>query len=67
MEISAHFSDIQISISEEIKKAKYNIFVAVAWITDKSLWTILEKKAEEGVVVQVILVPDEIKTIKLTL
>lgn len=60
MEISAHFSDIQTNISEEIKKAKYNIFVAVAWITDKSLWTILEKKAEEGVVVQVILVPDEI-------
>jgi phosphatidylserine/phosphatidylglycerophosphate/cardiolipin synthase-like enzyme len=60
MEISAHFSDIQTNISEEIKKAKYNIFVAVAWITDKSLWTILEKKAEEGVIVQVILVPDEI-------
>lgn len=60
MGISAYFSDIQTNISEEIKKAKYNIFVAVAWITDKSLWTILEKKAEEGVVVQVILVPDEI-------
>ena len=60
MEITAHFSDIQSNISVEIKKAKYNIFVAVAWITDKSLWTILEKKAEEGVVVQVILVPDEI-------
>ena len=60
MEISAYFSDIQANISEEIKKAKYNIFVAVAWITDKSLWIILEKKAEEGVVVQVILVPDEI-------
>ena len=60
MEISAHFSNIQANISEEIKKAKYNIFVAVAWITDKSLWTILEQKADEGVVVQVILVPDEI-------
>lgn len=44
MEISVHFSDIQANISEEIKKAKYNIFVAVAWITDKSLWAILEKK-----------------------
>jgi PLD-like domain len=60
MEISAYFSDIQKNISEEVKKAKYNIFVAVAWITDNSLWTILEKKAEDGVVVQVILVPDEI-------
>jgi phosphatidylserine/phosphatidylglycerophosphate/cardiolipin synthase-like enzyme len=60
MEIVAYFSDIQTSISDEIKKAKYNIFVAVAWITDKSLWTILETKAKEGVVVQVILVPDEI-------
>jgi phosphatidylserine/phosphatidylglycerophosphate/cardiolipin synthase-like enzyme len=60
MEISAHFSDIQMNISEEIKKAKYNIFVAVAWITDESLWTILQEKANEGVVVQVILIPDEI-------
>lgn len=60
MEITAHFSEILSNISEEIKKAKYNIFVAVAWITDKTLWTILEKKAQEGVVVQVILVPDEI-------
>lgn len=60
MELAAHFSDIQTNILDEIKKAKYNIFVAVAWITDKSLWTILEKKAEEGVVVQVILVPDVI-------
>lgn len=60
MEISAHFSNIQKHISEEIKNAKYNIFVAVAWITDKSLWTILEERAKEGVVVQVILVPDEI-------
>jgi phosphatidylserine/phosphatidylglycerophosphate/cardiolipin synthase-like enzyme len=60
MEISAHFSEIQINISEEIKKAKYNIFVAVAWITDKSLWSLLEQKAEAGVVVQVVLVPDDI-------
>ncbi len=60
MEISAHFSEIQTTISEEIKKAKFNIFVAVAWITDKSLWTILEKKAKKGVTVEVILVPDEI-------
>jgi phosphatidylserine/phosphatidylglycerophosphate/cardiolipin synthase-like enzyme len=60
METLAYFSDIQENISEEIKKAKYNIFVAVAWITDKSLWTILKNKVDEGLVVQVILVPDEI-------
>ena len=50
MEASAYFSDIQASISEEIEKAKYNIFVAVAWITDKTLWTILETKASVGVI-----------------
>jgi phosphatidylserine/phosphatidylglycerophosphate/cardiolipin synthase-like enzyme len=60
MIIEAHFSDIQQKISEELNKAKYNVFVAVAWITDKSLWQILEKKAEDGVTVQVILVPDDI-------
>ena len=60
MNISAHFSNIQAKIAEEIGHAKYNIFVAVAWITDKSLWTILEQKAEEGVLVQVVLILDEI-------
>jgi hypothetical protein len=60
MQVSAHFSDIQTRISEEISIGKYQIFVAVAWITDKSLWAILTKKSKEGLNVQVILVPDKI-------
>jgi phosphatidylserine/phosphatidylglycerophosphate/cardiolipin synthase-like enzyme len=60
MIISAHFTEIQLNIIQNLKKAKFDIFVAVAWITDKSMWQILEEKAKSGVVVQVILVPDEI-------
>lgn len=60
MELTAHFTDIQDKISSELSKAKYNIFVAVAWITDKSLWDILLKKSRDGVVVQIILINDDI-------
>jgi phosphatidylserine/phosphatidylglycerophosphate/cardiolipin synthase-like enzyme len=60
MELTAHFTDIQEKIASELSKAKYNIFVAVAWITDKSLWDILMKKSRDGVVVQIILINDDI-------
>jgi phosphatidylserine/phosphatidylglycerophosphate/cardiolipin synthase-like enzyme len=59
MKISAHFSDIQSCITQELNEAQIYIVVAVAWITDKSLWNILIKKALEGVNVEVILVQDE--------
>ena len=60
MELTAHFTDIQEKIATELSKAKYNIFVAVAWITDKALWDILIKKSKDGVVVQIILINDDI-------
>jgi phosphatidylserine/phosphatidylglycerophosphate/cardiolipin synthase-like enzyme len=60
MELTAHFNDIQEKIADELSKAKYNIFVALAWITDKSLWDILIKKSKDGVVVQIILINDDI-------
>ncbi len=60
MKVIAHFEDIQKQIANSVNKAKYNIFVAVAWITDQTLWNILQKKAEDGVTVQIILVQDKI-------
>lgn len=60
MKVTAHFDDIHKQITNSINKAKYNIFVAVAWITDQTLWNILQKKAEDGVTVQIILIQDEI-------
>jgi phosphatidylserine/phosphatidylglycerophosphate/cardiolipin synthase-like enzyme len=60
MKATAHFEDIQEEIVNVIGKAKYNIYVAVAWITDQRLWKLLNKKAKDGVQVQIILVKDEI-------
>lgn len=57
---SVHFEDIQEQIIQEVKKAKYTIWVAVAWFTDKVLFDELMKKKEEGVNVQVIINDDEI-------
>ncbi|MBM3436295.1 MAG: hypothetical protein FJY07_08795 [Bacteroidetes bacterium] len=60
MEISAHFSNIQTKILEELLRAKYSIFIAVAWFSDNKFWEIINKKAEEGILVQLILKQDEI-------
>lgn len=57
---SVHFEDIQEQIMQEIQKAKYTIWIAVAWFTDKVLFDELMKKKEEGVNVQVIINDDDI-------
>ena len=50
-----HFDDIQKQIIEEIRKAKYTIWVAMAWFTNKELYDELVKKKMQGVNVQVII------------
>ena len=60
MEINVHFEDIQDKIINQLNCAKYNIFVAVAWITDQVLWDILLQKALDELNVQIILNADEI-------
>jgi hypothetical protein len=55
-----HFRNIRESIEVELLKAVFDIYVAVAWLTDKSLFDILCIKAKEGVNVRIILVKDEI-------
>ncbi|MBM3437038.1 MAG: DUF1669 domain-containing protein [Bacteroidetes bacterium] len=59
MEISVHFSNIQAQISEELQRAKYSIYIAVAWFSDYKFWKIINKKAEEGILIQLILRQDE--------
>jgi hypothetical protein len=60
VELKTHFEDIQNQIIEEIRKAKYTIWVAVAWFTDKKLFNELIKKSDEGLNVQVIIIDDDI-------
>ncbi|WP_312444563.1 phospholipase D-like domain-containing protein [Lacrimispora sp.] len=53
------FKDIQNQIIEEIRNAKFLIWVAVAWFTDPVLFSELVKKKKEGLNIQVIIDENE--------
>jgi hypothetical protein len=55
-----YFEQIQSQIKEEIIKAKYTIWIAVAWFTDKELYNLLIQKKREGVNIQLLIIDDEI-------
>ncbi len=59
METKVYFENIRETIFEHLNDTKYNIYVAVAWITDTLLW---EKLCEKALTtdVKVLLVDDEI-------
>ena len=63
MIVSAHFDNIQKEILDVLHSAKYKIYVAVAWITDKEIWNVLIDKVNEGVNVRIVLVEDEINIV----
>lgn len=50
-----YFNDIQNQIIEEIRSAKYIIWIAMAWFTNKVLFDELVKKKNEGLNIQIIL------------
>lgn len=50
-----HFEDIQTQIIEEIRSAKYTIWVAMAWFTNVDIFNELVKKKKQGVNVQVVI------------
>jgi len=58
--VEVQFEDIQNNIIEQLKKARFTIWVAVAWFTDPVLFDILKKKKNQGLNVQVLIVDDEI-------
>lgn len=60
IEVEIHFEEIQSQIIEQIRKAKFSIWVAVAWFTDKVLMRELYNKKQEGVNVRLIVLDDEI-------
>lgn len=55
-----HFEDIQSQIIQELEKAKFLVWVAVAWFTNKELYDILHKKRVEGLSIQALIIDDEI-------
>lgn len=50
-----YFEDIQDQIIDELENAKYTIWVAMAWFTNKKLFDVLVEKKRQGVNVQVVI------------
>jgi hypothetical protein len=62
VEIDIHFEEIQALLIEQIRNAKFSIWIAVAWFTDKVLMRELYNKAKEGVNIRLVVLDDEINT-----
>jgi phosphatidylserine/phosphatidylglycerophosphate/cardiolipin synthase-like enzyme len=58
--IDIHFEEIQKKIIEQIDLAKFTIWVAVAWFTDRVLFKKLVEKNNQGVNIQLIIIDDQI-------
>lgn len=58
----SEFENIKEFIISELSKAKYVIWVAVAWFTDRDLANLLYKKAKQGVNIQIVLNDDKINS-----
>ncbi len=59
----SEFENIKDFISGEINKAKYIIWIAVAWFTDRDLANLLYKKSKQGLNIQIVLNDDEINSV----
>ena len=55
-----HFEQIQTQIIDEIGKAKFLVWAAVAWFTDDKIYKKLVEKKTEGLSIQVVISEDEI-------
>jgi len=60
MYTQAYFEDIQEQIAKELNSATSSIHIAVAWFTDKELFSQLCNKALNGINVELLLMDDEI-------
>lgn len=62
IQIEATFENIQSKIIDEIRNAKYIIWIAVAWFTDRVIFDELIQKKQEGLNIQVIVSDDGINS-----
>jgi phosphatidylserine/phosphatidylglycerophosphate/cardiolipin synthase-like enzyme len=58
--IEPHFGDIRNIILEHLGGARYDIYVAVAWFTDRELFDLIVQKVKQGLNVELILIKDHI-------
>lgn len=59
-EVAVTFDDIQAQILTELDKAKYQVYVAVAWFTNDVLYQKLIELKQKGVNIQVVIVDDKL-------
>ncbi|MCH4554129.1 phospholipase D-like domain-containing protein [Aestuariibaculum lutulentum] len=60
IEVEIHFEDIQNQIVEQIRSAKFTIWVAVAWFTDKVLMQELYNRSKDGLNIRLVVFDDDI-------
>jgi len=60
MQTQAYFENIQEQIKQELSKAKRSVVIAVAWFTDKELFGLICRLANQGINVQLLLMNDDI-------
>ncbi len=60
MKTQAFFQDIRQHLLDEISNATQQIIIAVAWFTDKKIFSSLLSKAEKGLDVQIMIADDSI-------
>lgn len=63
MKTQAYFENIQKVIKNEINKARKSLYIAIAWFTDDELFDLLVKKANEGIIVELIILDDKINSL----
>ena len=62
------FDDIQNRIIDEIREAKFSIWIAMAWFTNKKIFDELLKKRNEGLDVIIVLIRRNLRSLwKITL
>lgn len=62
LSLEAKFDNIKKRIIEEIRAAKFIIWLAVAWFTDPDLANELHRKSRQGINIQIIINDDEINS-----
>lgn len=60
IKVEVHFEDIQKRILDQVKKAQFLIWVAVAWFTDPVLLNAINEKRKEGLSVRIVAIDDQI-------
>ncbi len=58
--VEPYFGDIRNIIIEQLKGARYDIYVAVAWFTDRQIFDLLVEKASNDLNVELTLIKDDI-------